>query len=54
MLRLKLGSEFVLFGSLYAVKAISRKSVVFSLCESKQNSAKELELSLKEVELQIL
>lgn len=50
---LKIGTELALFGAMYKVAKISRKSVLFSLCEDKSNISKELELSLKEVEKQL-
>jgi hypothetical protein len=50
MNRLKLGSELEFYGTLYTVKSISRKGVLFGLCENKAEVASELLLTLREVE----
>lgn len=50
MNKLKLGSELKLFSATYKVASISRKGVLFSLCDGKLDAAKELFLTLEEVE----
>lgn len=50
MNKLKLGSELSLFNLEYKVKNITRKGVLFSLVSEKKDAAKELFLTLSEVE----
>lgn len=47
---LKLNSQLQLFSTTYVVKSISKKGVLFTLSDYKADSAKELFLTLEEVE----